>query len=103
MTAYQAGIAKFVESGAVVVGISTDNLPSQSYWAKEVLKLEFPLASDFQRKVSEQYGVLIKESGIANRSTFVVDGDGVIQFIEEGSTAINPEGAAMACSRAKKH
>ncbi len=103
MTAYQAGIAKFKESGAQVIGISTDNSPSQGHWAKEVLKLEFPLGSDFQRTVSKAYGVLIEQSGIANRSTFVVDSDGIIQHIEEGSTALDPNGAATACSRLKKH
>lgn len=102
MTAYQAGLAKFEQSGAVVLGISTDNLPSQNHWAKEVLKLSFPLGSDFQRTVSAQYGVLIKEAGIANRSTFVIDGTGIIQNIEQGSAALNPDGAAMACSRLKK-
>ena len=102
MTAYQAGLAKFTESGAQVLGISTDNLPSQSYWAKEVLKLDFPLGSDFQRTVSEAYGVLIKESGVANRSTFVIDGEGAIQHIEQGSSAISIDGAATACSRIKK-
>jgi len=102
MTAYQAGLAKFTESGAQVIGISTDNLPSQSYWAKEVLKLDFPLGSDFQRTVTEAYGVLIKESGVANRSTFVIDAEGVIQHIEQGSSAINIDGAATACSRVKK-
>ncbi len=103
MTAYQAGIAKFTEAGAQVIGITTDNLPSQSHWAKEVLKLEFPLGSDFMRTVSKQYGVLIEQSGIANRATFVVDSDGIIQHIEEGKTALDPNGAALACSRVKKH
>ncbi len=102
MTAYQAGLAKFTESGAQVLGISTDNLPSQSHWAKEVLKIEFPLGSDFQRTVSEAYGVLIKESGIANRSTFVIDPEGVIQHIEQGSSALSIDGAATACSRVRK-
>ena len=103
MTAYQAGIAKFTESGAQVIGVTTDNLPSQSYWAKEVLKLSFPLGSDFMRSVSKTYGVLIEPSGIANRATFVIDADGIIQSIEEGSTALNPDGAATACSRLQKH
>jgi len=102
MTAYQAGLAKFTESGAQVIGISTDNSPSQAHWAKEVLKLEFPLGSDLQRTVSKAYGVLIEQSGIANRATFVVDADGIIQHIEEGKTALDPNGAALACSRVKK-
>lgn len=103
MTAYQAGIAKFEAAGATVLGISTDNRPSQGHWAKEVLKISFPLASDFsERKVSEAYGVLVKPAGIANRATFVIDGEGKIQHIEEGSAALNPDGAALACSRIKK-
>ena len=103
MTAYQAGLAKFVESGAQVIGISTDNLPTLSHWSKEELKLDFPLGSDFStRGVAESYGVLNKQVGIANRATFVIDSAGVIQHIEEGNTAVDPTGAVTACSRIKK-
>jgi peroxiredoxin len=87
----------------VVLGISTDNLPTLSHWASEELKLSFPLASDFaKRSVAEAYGVLNKDAGVANRTTFVIDAEGRIQHIEEGSAAINPEGALTACSRMKK-
>ena len=83
MLAYQAGIAKFEEAGAVVVGISTDNLPTLSHWSKEELKLSFPLASDFsKRSVAEAYGVLNKDSGVANRATFVIDKHGIVRFVE---------------------
>lgn len=100
MTAYQAGIAKFREMGFEVIGMSTDNTPSQSYWAKEVLKVDFPIGSDFAtRKTSEAYGVLMKERGISNRATFVIDIDGKITHIEEGSSAIDVTGAVTACSR----
>ena len=103
MTAYQAGIAKFEEAGAVVVGISTDNLPTLSHWSKEELKLSFPLASDFsKRSVAEAYGVLNKDAGVANRATFVIDAEGKIQHIEEGSVAMDPTGAVTACTRVKK-
>ena len=51
------------------------------------------------RKVSEQYGVLITPMGVANRATFVVDKDGKIANIEEGSVAIDTAGADAACSR----
>jgi peroxiredoxin len=101
MMAYQAGIAKFQESGAQVFGISTDNIPSQRRFAED-LKLSFPLLSDFMRKVSKQYGVLIEERGMANRSTFVIDRDGRIQHIEEGKSAIDITGAETACRRIRK-
>ena len=102
MTAYQAGLAKFEESGAQVIGVSTDNLGALNYWAKEVLKVSFPLASDNLGKVAGQYGVLIADRGIANRASFVVDEQGIIQHIEEGSSALDPTGTATVCARIKK-
>ena len=60
------------------------------------------MLSDHSRKVSELYGVLIPKMGIANRATFVVDTDGKIVNIEEGSAALDPAGAETACSRIKK-
>jgi len=101
MTAYQAGIAKFQDMGAQVFGISTDNAPTLKHWADEHLKTSFPLLSDFMRTASKDYGILT-ERGVANRSTFVVDVDGKIQHIEEGTAAVDPTGAATACSRLKK-
>ena len=103
MTAYQAGIAKFEEMGAQVFGVSTDNTPSLGVFAKQT-GASFPMLSDFaKRSVSKLYGVLMEDRGIANRATFVVDVDGKIAHIEEGGSAIDISGAAMACSRIKKH
>jgi peroxiredoxin len=102
MQGYQAGIAKFEGVETQVLGISTDNTPSQRKFAEE-LKLTFPLLSDFaKREVAKSYGVLVPERGVANRATFVIDTEGKIQHIEEGSAAIDPTGAATACSRLKK-
>lgn len=65
--------------------------------------LTMPLLSDFaKREVSQQYGVLVAQAGVANRATFVVDKDGKIVHIEEGNTAIDPSGAETACARLKK-
>src|SRR5215472_1685136 len=99
MKAYQAGIAKFEGQDSQVFGVSTDNTPSQKEFATK-LSLTFPLLSDFsKRQVAEAYGVLIKDYGMANRATFVVDKEGKIQYIEEGKAAIDPAGADTACSR----
>jgi len=100
MTAYQSGLAKFDEAGAKVFAISTDNSPSQKKFAEEV-KATFPFLSDFaKREVSKAYGVLVEAAGVANRATFVVDAEGKIINIEEGSAALDPTGAVTACSRA---
>jgi peroxiredoxin len=81
------------------LGISTDNVPSLGEFSKK-LSLSFPLLSDFtNRKTAADYGVLMPDRGIANRATFLVDKEGKIQYIEEGSTAVDISGAADACSR----
>src|SRR5689334_271976 len=98
MLAYQAGIAKFDASETKVFGISTDNTPSQKEFAAKT-DIKFPLLSDFsKREVSKAYGVLL-DAGMANRSTFVIDKEGKIVYIEQGNTAIDPTGAETACSR----
>jgi thioredoxin-dependent peroxiredoxin len=101
MLAYQAGIAKFNGMDVQVLAISTDFTPTLKHWKENELKAEFTMLSDHMRKVSEQYGVLIPQLGIANRSTFVVDTDGKIASVEEGNTALDPTGAETACSRLK--
>ena len=102
MLAYQAGLAKFEGMNAQVFGISTDNVPSLNAFA-EKLQVKFPLISDFaKREVSAKYGVLMPDRGLANRATFVIDTEGVIRHIEEGSAAVDPTGAELACSRIRK-
>src|SRR5215472_13235311 len=98
MTAYQAGIAKFDASETKVFGVSTDNTPSQKEFAAKN-NVQFPILSDFSdRAVSKAYGVLLT-MGMANRATFVIDKEGKIVYIQEGSAAIDPTGAETACSR----
>ncbi len=102
MTGYQAGIQKFKDMGFEVIGLSTDNVPSLKYWADNVIKPDFALGSDFAtRKTAEAYGTLMKDRGMSNRATFVVDIDGKIASIEEGNTAVDVTGAVTACSRSK--
>ena len=101
MTSFAADIDKFTGAEAEVLPISTDNAPTLRHWAEE-LKASYTMVSDFQRKVSEQYGVLLPDRGIANRTTFVIDRDGKIQHIDQGNAAVDISGAATACSRLKK-
>ncbi len=102
MTAYGLDLTKFENADTQVFGVSTDNSPSQRKFAEEV-KATFPMLSDFtKRDVSKEYGVLMADKGIANRATFVIDKEGKIQHIEEGSAAVDITGAMNACSRLKK-
>lgn len=101
MKAYQDGIAKLTGADSQVFGLSVDTIERNARFAKN-LKLEFPLLSDDKLQVSQAYGVLNPQSQFANRATFVVDKQGVIQHIEEGNGAIDPTGAISMCSTLKK-
>ena len=96
MKAYQADIAKFEQNGTQVLGISVDSAPANAAFAKQE-GLMFPLLSDFKRTVSKEYGILNDEQQFANRTTFVVDKEGIIQHIDVGKDAIDPSGAGAAC------
>jgi len=54
--------------------------------------------SDEQKTVSREYGVLIPLIKLASRTTFVIDKQGVIQSIQKGGKALDPENAQQACS-----
>ncbi len=97
MQGYQADIQTFTDSGAVVFGVSTDPLDTNKKFA-ESLSLEFAILSDEGGAVSKKFGVL-NERNMSNRTTFVIGKDGKIAHVESGSGAIDPAGAANACSK----
>ena len=97
MKAYQADIAKFETTDTQIFGISVDSVPANKEFGKQN-GITFPLLSDFKRTVVKDYGIFNEEGGFGNRATFVIDKDGIIQKIEEGSVAIDPAGAADACN-----
>jgi peroxiredoxin Q/BCP len=88
---------EFAATGAQVLGVSTDDLETQTRFA-ESLKLPFPLLADPRAEAAKAYGVA-NAGGYANRVTFVIGGDGKIRQVFEGKDAIDPSGALGACTR----
>lgn len=77
------GLNAYGELGAEVLGISVDSPFSLQAWAaKEGISLT--LLSDFNKEVSAAYGTqyedLIGFKGVAKRSAFVVDRQGVVRY-----------------------
>ncbi|MEM8523898.1 MAG: peroxiredoxin [Bacteroidota bacterium] len=71
---------------AEVVGASVDSPFVLQKFAAEN-ELNFPLASDFNRTVSETYGVLFEDdfmgmTKFSRRSAFVIDGEGIVRYAE---------------------
>jgi len=82
----------FEEYDAVVLGISTDNLPSLYAWTVEMRGLWFPVLSDFwpHGAVASAYGVL-RSSGTAERAIVVIDKKGVVRFAKSFDINTRPD------------
>lgn len=84
-----AGLNAYSGLNADVIGISVDSPFAQEAWAQKE-KIGIRLASDLNKEVTKQYGVLLPMlAGIgdtAKRAAFVIDRNGVIQYSEETPT-----------------
>ncbi len=74
------------EANAQVLGISVDSLYTLNKY-KEEQRLNFPLLSDFNKTVSEEYDSLYTTfgygmKGVSKRSAFIVDKEGIIRYAE---------------------
>ena len=75
-----------------MIEVSVDNMPTQKAWANELGGVPFPIVSDFHPKgeVAQAYGVYNADRGVAMRSAFVIDGDGVIRYAHEYPAGMVP-------------
>lgn len=83
MCQFRDSISAFESVDADVYGISTD-MPYALGAFASANDLNFPLLSDFNREIIEAYGVKLDElggmQGVAERSVFVLDGDGTVTY-----------------------
>lgn len=74
--------ADFADREAQLLGASTDTHFVHLAWRKDhpdLRELPFPMLADTKRELSEAFGILHKEDGVALRATFIVDPDGIIR------------------------
>jgi alkyl hydroperoxide reductase subunit AhpC len=84
---------EFADRDAQVLGGSVDNEFVHHAWRRQhedLLDLPFPMLSDLNRELVSALGVL-NADGVADRATFLVDPDGIIQFamVTAGSVGRN--------------
>jgi len=84
--AFNDNLKKLEKKGAVVIGVSADSVASHKKFSDKYA-LTFPLLSDEKKEMIKKYGVWKEKSmygkkymGI-ERTTFVIDGKGVISHI----------------------
>lgn len=76
--------------GVEVFSVSTDTHFTHKAWhasSPEVGKVQYAMIGDPNLQISRNFETL-RESGLADRSTFLVDPDGVIQFLETTAEGI---------------
>ena len=82
---------KFKAEGAEIVSVSTDTVYVHKAWHEDseaIKKVRFPMAADPTHVLSDAFGVLIPEEGVALRGTFLIDPDGKIVHTEINDNSI---------------
>ena len=81
MTAFRTHTDAFVRANAQVLGVSVDSFAAAGEFQAK-LGLEFPLLSDWPKfQTGRDYGVFNEQASIHNRTTVVIDEEGVIRDI----------------------
>jgi len=75
----QKDLERFRALGTEVIGVSVDSHYANEAFARDLL-LTFPLLSDFHRKASIDYGVLLPDYQYSGRALFLVDRQGRIAY-----------------------
>jgi peroxiredoxin len=96
------GLNDYEGLGAEVLAISVDSPFAQEAWA-EASDIKVPLLSDFNKDVCQAYGCMYEDllgfKGVAKRSAFVIDKEGVVRFasVSEDAGVVPDFEAVKAC------
>lgn len=79
------GMKQFEDLNAQILGVSVDSFFTLKEF-KKAQNLNFPLLSDFNKTTAKAYGALYEEffgmHGVAKRSAFVVNKEGMVTYAE---------------------
>lgn len=80
VTGFSKMAQEFTAEGAALFGVSVDSIDSHWSWAEELGGLACPLLSDEAKSMSQAYGVLDEQEGVALRATFIINPAGIICY-----------------------
>lgn len=78
---------EFTDLDTAVLGASTDSVYSHRAWLRTprtndgIEGVRFPIISDKTGHIARNYGVLLEDEGIALRGLFIIDPDGIVQYM----------------------
>jgi peroxiredoxin 2/4 len=85
---------EFQALDAMILGISIDSQYSHLAWVQTdqaaggVGELAYPLVSDLKREICEAYQVLDTKLGMALRGLFIIDPQGILQYISINNISV---------------
>ncbi|QOR46950.1 peroxiredoxin [Trueperella pecoris] len=82
---------EFTQLGVKVYSVSTDKHFSHKAWhdsSERIGKIKFPMLGDPTTEISAAFDTLRPGEGAADRSTILIDPNGVIQYVETTSEGV---------------
>ncbi|MEO2074195.1 MAG: alkyl hydroperoxide reductase subunit C [Bacillus sp. (in: firmicutes)] len=90
--------ATLKELGAEVYSVSTDTHFTHKAWhdhSETINKIEYVMIGDPSQRISRNFDVLNEEDGLADRGTFIIDPDGIIQTVEINAGGIGRDASTV--------
>jgi peroxiredoxin len=84
--------------GVEVYSVSTDTHFTHKAWhdtSEAIGKITYPMIGDPSHVISRNFDVLIESAGLADRGTFIVDPDGIIQSVEISAGGIGRDASIL--------
>ncbi len=85
--AFSDRIEEFKQRNTEVIGISVDSVYTHTAWRNTPRKkggigeITYPLVADLNKRISQSYGVLLEDAGVALRGLFILDREGILKHI----------------------
>jgi peroxiredoxin (alkyl hydroperoxide reductase subunit C) len=90
--------ATFLKLGVEVYSVSTDTHFSHKAWhdtSPAISKVEYAMIGDPTGTICRNFDVMIEGVGLANRGTFVIDPNGIIQVVEITAEGIGRDASEL--------
>jgi peroxiredoxin len=88
----------FTRLGVEIYSVSTDTHFTHKAWhdtSDTIGKIRYPMIADPTGTITRAFGVMREGQGLADRGTFLVDPDGVVQFTEVTAEGIGRSAAEL--------
>lgn len=84
--------------GVEVYSVSTDTHFTHKAWhdaSDTIAKIQYPMLGDPTGEITRNFEVMREDQGLADRGTFVIDPDGIIQVVEITAEGIGRNAAEL--------